>query len=80
VSFRWDFDVNAIGVGTVDGSSENTSTLTYAAPSTSMSLFNRAANNRGLIGSMYSMRLYNRKLTDAEIAYNREIDIKRFGA
>lgn len=39
---------------------------------------NRASKAAGFPGSIYSIRLYSRQLTDAEIAFNQSIDRMRF--
>ena len=39
---------------------------------------NRASKATGFPGSIYCIRLYNRQLTDAEIAANHALDVKRF--
>ena len=34
---------------------------------------------QGMLGTIYAIRIYNRQLTVAEMQFNQEVDIKRFG-
>ncbi|MBR2939714.1 MAG: right-handed parallel beta-helix repeat-containing protein [Kiritimatiellae bacterium] len=50
----------------------------WGSPGTTTVIGKRASNASGFLGSIYCIRLYNRHLSDEEIAANYEIDQKRF--
>ncbi len=50
----------------------------WGYPGTTTVIGKRASNVSGFLGSIYCIRLYNRHLSDEEIAANYEIDQKRF--
>ena len=50
----------------------------WGSPGTTTVIGKRATNAAAFPGSIYCIRLYSRQLTDAEIAANHALDVKRF--
>ena len=39
----------------------------------------KTSSNPGMLGTIYAIRIYNKQLTLAEMQFNQDIDLKRFG-
>ena len=61
-----------------NGVLDNTTTFTKGSLDMPLTIFTAGAQNNSL-GNVYSVKVYNRALTDAEVLQNYQVDQRRFG-